>query len=258
MMRAAAAIAAMMLAALSALSALVAPAVHAQSAADPRNLTGVWGPYRGGRNADPKLAPPAAGPLLLKPEFAKAYETRRASEAEAVRRGEPLASASAGVLCTPYGMPQMMSVAVYPVEILQTPGQVTIIAEAFSEARRIYMDRRQAAIGEVAPGYYGRSVGRWDGNTLVIDTIGVKKSVAGYLGMPHSDQMRITERIGLVGPDFLHDQITIEDPVVLEKQVTYTLAYARIPNYEMVEFVCDNNREYVDEHGVIRMKLRDR
>ena len=239
-------------------SALCVPAARAQSATDPRNLNGVWGPYRGGRGADPTLAPPAAGPLVLKPEYAKVYEARRASEADAVRRGEPLASASAGVLCAPYGMPQMMSVAAYPIEILQTPGQVTIIAEAFSEARRIYMNRPQASVGEVAPGYYGRSVGRWDGNTLVVDTIGIKKSVAGYQGMPHSDTMRITERIRLVAPDFLHNQVTIDDPVVLEKPVTYTLAYARLPNYEMVEFVCDNNREYVDERGVIRMKLRDR
>jgi hypothetical protein len=57
--------------------------------------------------------------------------------------------------------------------------------------------------------------------------------------------MRITERIRLVAPDYLHDQITIEDPIALEKPLTYTLAYRRMPNYKMVEFVCENNREYV-------------
>jgi hypothetical protein len=82
--------------------------------------------------------------------------------------------------------------------------------------------------------------------------------VAGYRGMPHSPQMRITERIRLVTPDVLHDQITIDDPVVLEKPMIYTLAYRRSPNYEMVEFVCDNNREYVDEKGVVRMKVKDK
>jgi len=45
---------------------------------------------------------------------------------------------------------------------------------------------------------------------------------------------------------------------VLQKLVTYTLAYRRLPKYEMVEFVCDNNREYVDEKGVIRMKLPEK
>jgi hypothetical protein len=74
--------------------------------------------------------------------------------------------------------------------------------------------------------------------------------------MPHSDKMRITERFKLMAPDVMHDQITIDDPVVLEKPMVYTLAYKRMPNYEMVEFVCDNNREYVDEKGVVRLKVK--
>jgi hypothetical protein len=151
----------------------------------------------------------------------------------------------------------MMSVAIYPMEILQLPKQVTIISEAFSEVRRVYLDRPQEKIEDVPPGYYGRSVGHWDGKTLVVDTVGVKSTASGYRGMPHSDQMRITERFNLVAADYLQDQITIEDPVILEKPVTYTLAYKRMPKYEMVEFVCDNNREYVDEKGIVRMKVKD-
>ena len=119
------------------------------------------------------------------------------------------------------------------------------------------MDRPQAKLEDVAPGYYGRSVGRWDGNILVVDTVGIKPSASGYRGMPHSEQMRITERFKLVQTDYMQDQVTIDDPVVLEKPVTYTLAYKRMPDYEMVEFVCDNNREYVDENGIVRMKVKD-
>ena len=123
-----------------------------------------------------------------------------------------------------------MSVASYPVEILQTPGQITMITEAFSEVRRVYLNQPQLPIDEVPPGYYGHSVGRWDKDTLVIDTVGIKESVPGYQNMPHSDQMRITERIRLVTPDVLHDQITIDDPVVLEKPVTSTRSpIARCP-----------------------------
>ena len=227
----------------------------AQSQAKLPDLTGVWAVYRGERGGDPKLAPTEAGPLALKPEYAKPYEARRAVEAEANKRGEQLANGSA--LCIPYGVPTMMSVAIYPVEIIQTPRQVTIISEAFSEVRRAYLDRPQEKLEDVPPGYYGRSVGRWEGDTLVVDTIGIKTSVAGYRGMPHSEQMRITERLRLVAPDYLHDEVTIEDPVVLDKPVVYTLAYKRMPGYEMVEFVCDNNREYVDEKGVVRMRLKD-
>jgi hypothetical protein len=191
--------------------------------------------------------------VVLKPEYAKPYEERRAREAEAIKRGEQLANGSAA--CVPYGMPAMMSIAIYPIEIIQTPRQVTIISEAFSEVRRVYMDRPQSRIEDVAPGYYGRSVGHWEGDTLVVDTVGIKPSV-GYRGVPHSDQMRITERFKLAAPDILHDQITIEDPVMLEKPIAYTVAYKKMPDYEMVEFVCDNNREYVDEKGVVRLKLK--
>jgi hypothetical protein len=234
---------------------VAAPLLPAQAAKTP-DLTGVWAPFTGGRGADPKIAPPPAGQLVLKPEYAKPYEARRAVEAEASKRGEQLATA--GSQCIPYGVPTMMAVAVYPVEFIQTPKQVTIISEAFSEVRRVYLDRPQAPLDDVAPGYYGRSVGRWDGDSLVVDTIGIKPTVNGYRGMPHSEKMHITERIKLITPDVLHDQITIEDPVVLEKPMVYTLAYRRMPDYEMVEFVCDNNREYVDEKGVVRMRVKDK
>jgi hypothetical protein len=227
--------------------------LHAQSQP---NLTGAWVPFGAGRGADPKLAPPPAGPIVLKAEYAKAYEARRQADAEATKRGEP--PASAAVLCSPYGMPRMMAVATYPVEILQTPGQVTIITEAFSEVRRVFMSQPQQPIDEVPPGYYGHSVGRWDGETLVIDTVGIKETVPGYNNIPHSGRMRITERMRLVAPDVLHDQITIEDPVVLEKPVVYTLAYRRLPDYKMVEFICENNREYVDAQGKVRMRLPGR
>ncbi len=94
-------------------------------------------------------------------------------------------------------MPRMMTVASYPVEFIETPGQITIVTEAFSEVRRVYMGKPQLPIDEVPPGYYGRSVGKWEGQTLVIDTVGIKDSLAGYQNIPHSPQMRITERIRL-------------------------------------------------------------
>jgi hypothetical protein len=236
-----------------AILAMLAVEVGGQAKPGAPDITGRWGAYRGGRGTpDPQLAPPPPGPLVLKPQYASPYEARRAAEAESDRRGEPLAGP--GTECLPSGMPQMMG-AIYPLEILQTPGQITIIAEAYSEVRRIYLDEPQGRVGEVEPGYYGHSVARWEGNTLIVDTIGIKESVRGYRSMPHSDQMRITERISLVAPDVLHDQITIDDPVVLEKPVIYTQAYRRMPNYKMQEYVCENNREYVDDKGVTRLKL---
>ena len=201
---------------------------------------------RGGTSATPELKSP----------YKEKYEALRARQREANARGEQFSARSS--LCEPYGMPAMMQVAVYPMEIIQTPKQVTIIAEAFSEVRRIYIGKSQPALDDLDPGYYGHSVGHWDGDTLVVDTIGVKESVRGYQELPHSSRMRISERIRRAAPGALQDQITIDDPVVLEKPVTYTLSYTFIPDYEMVEFVCENNREYVDENGIVRMKLHEK
>ena len=235
---------------------MLAPVPSRAQSVVPPGLGGVWAPYHGGRGDDPALAPPPPTPLVLKPEYAKPFEARKAAEAAAAAKGEPLASDA--VACVPYGMPRMMSVALYPIEILPTPGQVTIVTEAFSEVRRIYLGKPQLAMGDVPPGYYGHSVGHVEGDTLLVDTIGIKSAVPAYQNMPHSERMRITERLRLVAPDYLHDQVTIDDPVVLDKPVTYTLAYKRLPGYEMVEFVCDNNREFIDANGGTHLKLGDR
>jgi hypothetical protein len=214
------------------------------------DLSGVWRPkMTGGRGGA------GSAPLPLKSPYKERYEALRGKEREAAVRGEQLVTRS---LCDPYGMPGMMQVAVYPMEVIQTDYQVTIIAEAFSEVRRIYIGKTQPPLDDIDPGYYGHSVGHWEGDTLVVDTIGIKESVRGYQGMPHSDKMRIAERIRRIAQNALEDQITIEDPAVLEKPVTYRLSYALQRDYEMVEFVCENNREYVDASGIVHMKLQDK
>jgi len=244
---------------LSVLFAATAAVISGAAAAgNPPDLNGTWSVYPGRAKGfappDPKLSAPPPSPLLLKPKYAQPYEALRAKQRESDQRGEPLANASTE--CIPNGMPTMMF-PIYPIEILQTRGQVTIIQEAMSQVRRIYVDQPQQKIEEVPPGYFGHSVGHWEGDTLVVDTVGVKEEVLGYKDTPHSSQMRITERLRLVAPDILHDQITVEDPVTLEKPWTYTFAYRRNPGYQMLEYVCENNREYVDDKGVTRMKLQD-
>ena len=76
-----------------------------------------------------------------------------------------------------------------------------------------------------------------------------------YLSVPHTKDMRITERISL-GPDgLLRDEITIEDPGVLERPWTFTFGYRRMPDYQLLEYVCEDNREYADEKGVQRIRI---
>ncbi len=74
---------------------------------------------------------------------------------------------TANALCQPPGFPGMMG-PVFPIEVLQTPGQVTITQEAYSQTRRIYLNEKQIAFEDAEPTYYGHSVGHWEGNVLVL------------------------------------------------------------------------------------------
>jgi hypothetical protein len=240
-----------------ALLAFAAALAASPALAEP-DITGAWGRLfqrPGEPPIDPKLLAPPAPEPKLKPALAVQYQALRKAQRESDERGEPLGNPS--TVCLPDGMPQMMF-AIYPLEILQTKGQVTIIEEAYSQVRRIFLDKPQTPIEDTPPGYFGRSVGHWDGDTLVVDTVGIKETVRGYRDAPHSDQMRIREKIRLVAPDVLHDEVTIEDPKVLEAPWTFTFAYKRMPGYEMLEYVCENNRSYLDENGVTRIRLGDK
>jgi hypothetical protein len=105
---------------------------------------------------------------------------------------------------------------------------------------------------EVEPGFYGSSVGHWEGDTLVLETVGVKPSVE-FRWTPHSENMKITERLRLLTPDILQDQITVTDDY-LEKPWDYSYSFRRMKDYKLQEYVCEDNREFVDEQG--RQSLR--
>lgn len=228
---------------------------QAKPAAVP-DITGSWERYgfvpgqRGGGPRDPTIPPPAAPPAL-KPPYLKEWQASTQAAREAAAKGEPLATNN--VHCIPEGMPAMMA-AQFPMEILQSRGQVTIIEEAFTQVRRILLDRPQQAVDEVEPGFYGHSVGHWDGDTLIVDTIGIKESVR-LQNAPHSKDMRIRERLHLVSPDVLWDEITIEDPGVLEQPWQVTYAYRRMKDYTLLEYVCEDNREYADDKGLQKIRI---
>jgi hypothetical protein len=214
------------------------------AAQSPPGLAGVWVPMGGGRGADPKLAPPPAGPIVLKPEYAKDWEARRQADAERTKRGEP--PVSAAVLCSPYGMPRMMSVASYPVEIIQTPAQITLVTEAFSEVRRVYMNEPQQPIDEVPPGYYGHSVGRWEGDTLVIDSVGFNERFwMNRDGIPHTDRLHLIERYTRPDHDTHEYRVTIDDPGAFNDtwSTGFDLGWR---DGEIWEYVCQDNNSFAD------------
>ena len=206
------------------------------------------------RPADPATIPPPATPPPLKPEYVKEWQTRVQAAREAEAKGQPLATGYTS--CLPDGVPSMMA-AMFPLEFILSKGQVTIIEEAYTQVRRVLMDKPQKAIDDVEPGFYGHAVGRWEGDTLVIETVGIKENIR-FQNVPHSKELRIKERIRLVRPDILWDEITMDDPVTLEKPWTVTYAYRRMPDYTLLEYICEDNREYADEHGLQKIRIGPR
>ena len=238
-----------------------------QSAASaPPDFSGTWerhggfvaGPRAGVATppADPKTVPPPQTPPPLKPAYVKEWQARVQATRAADAKGQPLATGY--VNCLPDGMPSMMA-AMFPIEFIHSKGQVTVIEEAYTQVRRILLNQTQKPVDEVEPGFYGHSVGHWEGDTLVVDTVGIKEDIR-YQNVPHSKDLRIRERIHLilVAPDILWDEITMEDPIVLEKPWTFGYAYHRMPGYTLLEYICEDNREYSDEHGLQQIRIGPR
>jgi hypothetical protein len=156
-----------------------------------------------------------------------------------------------GSYCSPPGMPGIMSVGQYPIEFLFTPGRVTTHHEAWMQWRNIYTDGRGHP-DDLEATFEGDSIGHWEGATLVVDTIGIKPSIALGLGMKHGAKMHILERIHLApkDSDTLVDEMTIEDPDALQKPWVRTLTYKRSREWQLLEFECaENDRNPVNSSG---------
>lgn len=158
--------------------------------------------------------------------------------------------------CMPPGMPRMMGTGQYPLEFLFTPGRVTLQHEAWMQTRSIFTDGR-AHPEDLEPGIFGHSVGRWEGDTLVVDTFGLKPITQLETGMGHSDQLRVTERIHLAegDPDTLVVEMTMVDPLALEAPYRRTHTFKRERDWNLMEFVCaENDRNPVGEDGLTQFE----
>jgi hypothetical protein len=150
--------------------------------------------------------------------------------------------------CLPPGMPGIMTQP-YPMEFLLTPGKVTIVIEAYTQVRHIYTDGRKLP-DEPNPKFFGTSVGRWEGDTLVAESVGFSPIISLTGGVHPSDKMRIVERFRLSGPDTMTIETTITDPVVLAAPYTTTNTLRRHREWTITEYICEeNNRNSVDSTG---------
>jgi hypothetical protein len=201
------------------------------------DFSGVWeaggggGGGRGGRGAAP------AGPQLT-----PAAEARR-KELQA-RPAQDSQTAN----CLPPGMPGIMGQP-YPMEFLLTPGKVTIVIEAYQQVRHIYTDGRPLPADPDLK-FHGTSIGRWEGDTLIVESAGFSPLTDIARNIPHSGKMRIVERFRLTDPDTMSIETTITDADVLRAPLVSARTLRRHRNWTTAEYICEeNNRNFVDSTG---------
>jgi len=236
--------------------------VAAFSLGDPANaagkarpdFSGVWRMARPAEITDERQRTPAIPAPPLTPEGAAAYAADREAYRKSEEEGRPIARDRE--VCIPDGMPRMLTTDL-PFEIIQTPKRITLITEFMAQIRRIALDRTKHAKSEDAVDtFFGDSIGRWEGDTLVVETTGLKPRVKLFNDVPRSDQLRIVERIRLVTPNILRDEVTIIDPKVLTKPWTVVRVFQRRPDLAVGEFVCtENNRNYRDAQGRLGTRM---
>ncbi len=146
--------------------------------------------------------------------------------------------------CLPEGMPSFVLMTLNAVEVLVTPGRVTMLGEFDgNRLRRIWTDGRGHPEDPDLT-FNGHSVGRWDGQTLVVDTVGFLPQVliplGQSVGVPNNGGLHVVERIHLTGPDTLVDDMTVEAPKVLAKPWSYSRAFTRTRDrsFDVVEASC--------------------
>jgi hypothetical protein len=229
----------------------IAELVDASKPPAPRDFSGVWMNdfaldeqlKRAGRKrldpASPAPARPVAEPPLTA-EYKEKYRAVQAARAKLSEGAEP---------CVWPGMPRIMAYP-YPFEILHTPGRITLIFEAESQVRRIFLDRREhLPFDDLDPSYNGDSIGHWEGDTLVVDTIGFFDHTLLGGDLPHSGDMRIVERFRYLDSDTMEVRMTITDPAAFTRPIEQLFIFSKRP-WRIREYSClENNRDAPDASG---------
>ena len=145
--------------------------------------------------------------------------------------------------CAPIGFP-IIFLYPLPMQIVQTPGEVIMLFEWDSLRHQVFTDRRphDTALG---PLWMGDSIGHWEGDTLVTDTVNFNdKTWLDRMGHPHSDALHVVERIRRIDHDHLVDDITIDDPKAYTKPWTAHLPFVLKPKWTIAEQFCEDEQSF--------------
>ncbi len=141
--------------------------------------------------------------------------------------------------CFPPGTPRVY-IHPFPMEIIQTPGRVLMLFEYDHLIRQIFTDGRGHRT-DLSPSWMGDSIGHWEGDTLVVETVNFNdKTWIDRRGVPHSEELRVVERIRLTDENSLQIDITIEDPVAFTEPWAAQWFYGR-EDWTLGEFICMDN-----------------
>ena len=144
-------------------------------------------------------------------------------------------------------MPQVNAI-VLPYKIVQTPSLVLVLYEENTVFRQIFLDGRKP-VADPVPRWMGYSTGRWEGDELVVDTVGVTdQSWLDGMGHPHTDRMRVTERFRRRDAGHLEIQTTIDDPGAYTQPFTYTVKATLVPEDDLLEYFCTENEKDAEHY----------
>ena len=204
--------------------------------------TGVWEiDWRNTRKSPPRPK------MKLTPE----WQQKADAYVKAQAKGENVQGDVAN--CVPPGLPGINSQP-YPIEFLYQPDKVVILTEAYMQFRHVWTDGR-AQPEDPDPAFNGHSIGHWEGDTLVVDTVGLNPQNRLAPGIGHSEQLHIVEKIHRVDKDWLEIETTLTDPEILAEPYTSTTSYRHL-NDELREYIClENNHDSADSKGRAGVKL---
>ena len=186
------------------------------------DLSGVW-VIRGSTDLP--------GELPYRPEALKLWQERKAN----LSKDDPAA------YCLPNGVVRVTSL---PYKIVQTPQLVVVLSEGNTHSfRRIFLDGRAHNLDLEPNSWTGDSTGKWEGDALVVDTIGFNdRTWVDDTGKPHSDALHVVERYRRPDPGHLDIQYTIEDPKFLTRPYTFTRTFVPANREIQERFCTDQNR----------------
>jgi len=202
----------------------------AQAAFSPRDLSGVWMEAQNSITFSSHEPP-------FQPWAEERYKTAKPGY------GPRASSDSADPIlnCLPPGVPRVMLIP-FPMQVIQHSGEVVLLFEYDHYVRHIYLDRREHP-KELDLTWMGDSIGRWEGNTLVVDTAGLNdRTWLDQVGHPHSDALHVVERIQRTDHDTLRDDLTIDDPKAYKTPWTGEQVFKLRPNWHLLEYICTDDR----------------